>query len=312
MMCRKPFVKNPHNLPRAAELLRNGTERQKLGVTPLPCGQCLHCRINKRRTWTMRLMLELYTAKRAVFVTLTYNDENLPKIVTDGIEKIGSVSVSAVQKFIKRLRNYLPDRKIRYLAVGEYGFSGRREINPHYHLALFDVEFCRDEPEIQKAWPDEEKGFSYTEELNRKTAQYIVGYTVEKLNRSNDYVISKIGKRRPEFMVCSRRPGIGSTALWMIAQKIKAEDRLSPRVYRELQEGTKKLPLGRYAVAKLSEYSGVHEKIIKADLVQYQGKIAEEMEMGEKGWYDAVVDSKRVQRKQQRRKSEIFRKRKKL
>ena len=48
----------------------------------IPCGKCLGCRLDYSRYWADRMMLELETAKKGVFVTLTYNDENLT-LVTD-------------------------------------------------------------------------------------------------------------------------------------------------------------------------------------------------------------------------------------
>lgn len=313
MMCKKPYVKNPSRLPRAAELLKNGTEKQKLSVTPLPCGQCLHCRINKRREWVLRLMFELMVSKRSVFVTLTYNNEAIP----EG----NSLRKSDVQNFIKKLRRKLKDRNIRYLAVGEYGNTGTRGINPHYHLAVFDVEYGRDEAAIQSCWPDDEKGFSYTGELNRETAQYICGYTVEKLTRGSERQVEQLKKGlSPEFMNCSKgstapgkwSSGIGSQAMWLIAQNIKRDGRITNRTFKKIQKGTKRLPLGRYLISKLSEYSEIPEKVIKNDLELYQADIADEMECTEKGWYDAIISKEAVRRHQQEKRYRMYRKRKKL
>lgn len=66
---------------------------------------------------------------KAVFITLTYDDEHLPSN--------GSLSVVTLQKFFKRFRKYF-DHKIRYFACGEYGDVGHR---PHYHAILFNVGF---------------------------------------------------------------------------------------------------------------------------------------------------------------------------
>ena len=43
----------------------------------VPCGKCLSCRIAKRREWTMRLWHELPYHQSSIFLTLTYDDDNL-------------------------------------------------------------------------------------------------------------------------------------------------------------------------------------------------------------------------------------------
>ena len=47
-------------------------------AVPFGCGQCLPCRVNKRRLWTNRIMLESMCHDDNAFVTLTYNDDNIP------------------------------------------------------------------------------------------------------------------------------------------------------------------------------------------------------------------------------------------
>ena len=51
------------------------------GLGVVGCGQCIPCRINKRREWVGRLTLEagLYTDN--AFLTLTYDDAHLPTVV---------------------------------------------------------------------------------------------------------------------------------------------------------------------------------------------------------------------------------------
>ena len=38
----------------------------------IPCGRCFGCRLDYSRQWADRMMLELETEKKAVFLTLTY------------------------------------------------------------------------------------------------------------------------------------------------------------------------------------------------------------------------------------------------
>ena len=92
------------------------------------CGQCRNCRINRRREWVGRMILEAKEHLFSSFVTLTYDDEHMPKD--------GSLCKKHLQQFIRRLRKALYPRKIRYYAVGEYGDKSWR---PHYHLIVFGL-----------------------------------------------------------------------------------------------------------------------------------------------------------------------------
>ena len=78
--------------------------------------------------WSVRILDEASYYKTNTFLTLTYNDENLPKD--------GSLSKEEVQKYLKRLRERLDGREIKFYAAGEYGEDNGR---PHYHLILMNV-----------------------------------------------------------------------------------------------------------------------------------------------------------------------------
>ena len=61
-----------------------------------PCGQCINCRINRRRKWTARMLLQSRRHKLMYYVTLTYNDEYLP--INGELDRLD------LRRFIKRLR----------------------------------------------------------------------------------------------------------------------------------------------------------------------------------------------------------------
>lgn len=92
----------------------------------LNCGVCLYCQQQYSKGWATRLMLESKLHNESCFVTLTYNDANLP--YNNSLQK------RDVQLFIKRLRKKLAPKKIRYFLTGEYG--GRKG-RAHYHLVIF-------------------------------------------------------------------------------------------------------------------------------------------------------------------------------
>lgn len=66
----------------------------------VPCGKCPACLANQRQEWVFRLKQEYLASNFAIFVTLTYNDENVPLDF--------SVNKKDVQDFHKRLRKHFP------------------------------------------------------------------------------------------------------------------------------------------------------------------------------------------------------------
>lgn len=103
------------------------------GNMTVPCGKCLGCRDDIRKQWVKRLRLEMFSHS-AWFVTLTYNDENLPAC---------GCLVIHIQKFLKRVRNIPRDYgvpflgKFRYFFCSEYGLKHGRA---HYHGILYGLD----------------------------------------------------------------------------------------------------------------------------------------------------------------------------
>lgn len=141
--------------------------RVNRAAVSIPCGKCEACALRKRKDMSVRLSHECEMHDAACFITLTYDDDNLPytdSLVADTAKKsiargyqlpffaggaagyFPTLLPSDVQKFVKRLRRhleYVPKRKsdkrdhckdIRYFVCGEYGTKTHR---PHYHLIIF-------------------------------------------------------------------------------------------------------------------------------------------------------------------------------
>lgn len=62
----------------------------------LPCGQCIGCRLERKRCWALRCVAEASLYPVNVFVTLTYDEAHLPAD--------GSLELGDFQRFMKRLR----------------------------------------------------------------------------------------------------------------------------------------------------------------------------------------------------------------
>lgn len=173
------------------------------------CGQCMPCRINRRRVWTTRCLLEAMFHPASMFVTLTYADSCVPR----GTSPHPELLKKDLQDFLKRLRYYLAPRKVRFFAVGEYG---SRTWRPHYHAIIFNAQgntamvgkqimHFGDAREVAKAWP---LGHVSVSQLTPERVAYCAQYTAKKMTRADD---ERLEDRPPEFMLSSRRPGIGFT-----------------------------------------------------------------------------------------------------
>lgn len=219
MICKNPFIRN------------SGA---------FGCGQCLPCRLNRRRLWTHRLILEALVHPGASFLTLTYEDANVPEN--------SSLSPRDLQLFIKRLRHYT-GAYLRYFAVGEYGDLTQR---PHYHLALFGIGPIESADPVHKCWG---LGHTHAGELTLQSAAYIAGYVTKKMTSKDD---ERLQGRYPEFARMSNRPGIGALAIGDLADALSNKhgwDEIGRTgdVPMALRHGPKLLPLGRYLRRKLRE-----------------------------------------------------------
>lgn len=174
------------------------------------CGQCMNCRINKRRQWSARLMLESLYHPRSWFVTLTYAPDQV-RLSPSGLP---TLVPRDLQLFLKRVRK---DTEVRFFAVGEYGTRTER---PHYHAILYGL--SEEWLEFNASgyltfrrptwWPH---GWVSIAEFNSARASYIAHYTTKKLTRPDP---DRLGDRYPEFMRSSRRPGIGAKAVEALAE----------------------------------------------------------------------------------------------
>lgn len=209
------------------------------------CGQCLPCRLKKRREWTHRILLERDLYADNAFVTLTYDNEHHP----EG----GTLVPAHLRNWLKSFRQAIEPIRIRYYAVGEYGEKSER---PHYHLALFGYPACSRGKEcrgcarcnvIRETW---QKGFVTSLALEPGSARYVARYVIKKMTRPDDH---RLAGRHPEFARMSLKPGIGAGALDYVVKTIIQYNLLQPEgdVPVTLRHGAEHMPLGRYLRRKL-------------------------------------------------------------
>lgn len=139
-----------------------------------PCGQCTYCRIQRAAQWAVRLMHEYATSHSASFITLTYEDENLPLLEHQSM-MYPTLEPAHTTKFIKKLRKTTPN-KLKYFLCGEYGAVGQR---PHYHLIVFNYPIKSPAPrrEISDIW---RYGSTHIGTVTYESCRYVAGYIMKK------------------------------------------------------------------------------------------------------------------------------------
>lgn len=199
-----------------SELKRHGNITTQLR---LPCGQCIGCRLERSRQWAMRCVHEAQMHDNNSFITLTYDDNNLPYR--------NNLNHADFQKFMKRLRKHTGPTRVRFYMGAEYGSLNER---PHFHACLFgwdwaDKTYFKRSPSgekiytsatLQQLWP---YGYSSTANVTFQSAAYIARYCIQKVtgqaaelhykrfDENGEYQLT------PEYNKMSLKPGIGATWL---------------------------------------------------------------------------------------------------
>lgn len=213
-------------------------------IKTIPCGQCINCRLDKSRDWANRVMLEAKEFKNNYFITLTYDEINVPyKQIID--TETGEIIIGQTLKkedltnFNKRL-NITWKRKhnhqgIRYYECGEYGETTER---PHYHLIIFNLPHLEDlkyytttdtgnilytSETITKIWG---KGYVTIGEVTWDSACYVARYVMKKKYGKDAENYYKSKAKIPEFTTMSRMPGIAKNYYDQNKEKIYATDEI--------------------------------------------------------------------------------------
>lgn len=212
MACFSPV--HAHRLPDGRVVMVGSS---KIYTLELPCGQCIGCRLRRSAVWAMRCMHESSQYSDNCFITLTYNNDNIP------LNR--SLDYTHFQKFMRRLRKRFKDTKVRFYMCGEYGDNLGR---PHFHAILFNLDFpdkrlWKVSPTghhlyisdmLAELWPF---GYSSIGNVTFESAAYVARYCVSKRTGKGavhwySYVDLDTGEyitRVPEFNKMSLKPGIG-------------------------------------------------------------------------------------------------------
>lgn len=224
----KATVTFPKAIP-LADTARHGSP------TPIPCGQCIGCRLERSRQWAIRLLKEAKLHERSSFLTLTYNDDHLPRLPNGR----PTLVLDDVQLFLKRLRRHFEPNRLRFFQCGEYGEQTER---PHHHMILFGEDFCKDRsniedsrsgysqynsPVLEELW---NKGRCTISEVSFESAAYVARYCVKKVTGKG--ATFHYSGRKPEFVTMSRNPGIGAGYFDEFKSDVYPGDEIVPDIGR--------------------------------------------------------------------------------
>lgn len=197
MKCINPLKANQN---RDGDIIYNSKEAiPGLVGFEFECRKCLPCRLNQAREKAIRCVHEAKMHEENIFLTLTYNEENLksPKLIYKDF-----------QVFMKALRHSTPN-KITFMVTGEYGEINKR---PHWHALLFNyrphdakLKYKTEQGEevftsekLENLW---KKGNLEFGSLTLDSANYVARYAAKKLvhgkDQDHDYhPIHKTSSRR--------------------------------------------------------------------------------------------------------------------
>lgn len=211
-----------------------------------PCGCCVACRKNRAHAWGARIYHESRGYKYNTFLTLTYDDEHLPM----SEQGYNTLEKTAPSLFMKRLRYFLGEDKVRFFCGGEYGSNTLRA---HYHFALFGV--APDDRRLFTDFMPASSGFNCrcrawscglanVGELEQGSANYIGGYCLKKVMGKAGQEYYKSRGIQPPFALMSRRPGIGYDYMMRYAAELLR--------FGNCQVNGSTINLPRYYVEKLN------------------------------------------------------------
>lgn len=230
----------------------DGPRGFKLRELTLACGRCWGCRLERSRQWAVRCLHESQLHADNSFITLTYNNEHLPRD--------GSLDKRHFQKFMKRLRRLYAPVKFSFFHCGEYGEKNRR---PHYHALLFGVRFDDIQPykkssdgsqvytseKLSLVWG---KGFCTVGEVTFESAAYCARYVMKKVSgppaaahyQVVDQDTGEIHQLGPEYITMSLNPAVGKGWYQSFSRDVFPDDFVvirgrkmkPPRFYDRLHE----------------------------------------------------------------------------
>lgn len=294
--------------PRNAWFKEDGsfTFNRKQAVNPLAppmkssCKQCFGCRRKNACDWATRCVHEQSLHDCSSFITLTYDQQNIPSD--------RSLCHRDWQLFMKSFREDNPHVRIRQLMCGEYGEDLGR---PHFHGIIFGHDFYADRTPFKRGpgghmiynsssldryW---KRGWATVSDVCFESAAYVAGYCFKKINGDKalthyeryDPYTGEVFLLRPEYNRASKFPPLGIAWLEKFHEEIFVNDDhvvLSgdrhvgiPRAYRDWYKLNYPSAYEAFKARSLKSY----DDRLKADLKLWQSV------NGASGYVQYLVDN---------------------
>lgn len=155
---------------------------------PIGCGQCIECRKEKAREWQVRLAEDIRTHKNGKFVTLTFSNESIKKLletntdggvpiteILEGYELDNWIATRAMRLFNERWRKKTT-KALRHWMVTELGHKGTQNIHMHGIIWTDDMNEVEKKWQYGFIWKGHKKNGKILNYVNEITTGYITKY----------------------------------------------------------------------------------------------------------------------------------------
>lgn len=176
---------------------------KRTGPVYVPCGRCGYCLKNRQLDWSFRLKEEFRNSTDSYFITVTYNDENVPRNEYGQTQ----LSIRDHQLFIKSLRKAQKSytrKKLRYYVAGEYGQNAT--LRPHMHYLIFNLHGKTIKHKLLDSWKAKGNIDLQICDSEEAVSNYVASYIVTKYDFKNANP-----SVTPPFQRCSTKPALGSS-----------------------------------------------------------------------------------------------------
>lgn len=190
----KPNKKNGGNVPPVLD--------ERVKYVPIGCQECIECRKKKARDWQLRLLEEIKDRNDGKFITLTFSNESIKKLVNmpatknwpgmselTGYDLDNEIAIRATRLFLERWRKEYK-KSLRHWFVTELGHKGTENI--HIHGIVWtdkSMDEIRAKWDYGYMWP--RPGSKERNYVNNRTVNYIIKY-VTKIDEDHKYYKSQI------------------------------------------------------------------------------------------------------------------------
>lgn len=280
-------------------------------LVQIPCGKCVGCLLSYSRDWANRCLLEMLDSPAAYFLTLTYDDQFLPRTFTADADTGEVVAPAATLQprdmtlALKRMRKYLGDHSFRYLYCGEYG---DQTLRPHYHMLYFGQpvndlypwsqsqlgdQYYRSDF-FERVWTDPETqipiGNVTVAPANWQTAAYVARYVLKKKTGNFGRQCYDDLNIVPPYIRMSRNPGLGRRYLDSHPDLFRFS-----QIHVGTVDGQRSMPIPNYFRRVFKEHDPVSAdwlSIERKTIAENSSEIVQKL-LTDKDIYDILKDDER-------------------